>query len=113
MSGLRGGRHDDAWKERATRARALRTTCTGCGRKGLALIEVGNPAKAKRGLQLVPAKCECGGTGMSLKLIARQLGTGISTVGTYLRDPDRAESRARKVLAKGTCDDCGGPTSNR
>jgi transposase len=49
--------------------------------------------------------------GAMLKEIAGELGAAISTVGAWLTDPDGLRLAERKDTYRGTCQDCGAPTS--
>jgi hypothetical protein len=49
--------------------------------------------------------------GLTTAEVAAELGLGHSTVRNYLWDPDGSKDRARKDSYRGTCEDCGKPTT--
>jgi IS30 family transposase len=50
-------------------------------------------------------------SGLKLREIGEQMGAAVSTVDGWLNDSDGSRLRARKASYRGTCEDCGGPTS--
>jgi hypothetical protein len=49
--------------------------------------------------------------GLTLRAIAGLMGGSPRTVGDWLNDPDGSRMKARKERYRGTCVDCGGPTT--
>jgi hypothetical protein len=52
-------------------------------------------------------------SGMSRAQIATELGVAVSTVASYLTDPDGADERRRKARGRGRCVVCGAPAKGR
>lgn len=54
---------------------------------------------------------ELRGGGLLLREIAERMGVAVSTVGSWLTDPDGSRLRARKDGYRGVCEVCGAPTT--
>lgn len=48
--------------------------------------------------------------GLKLREIAERMGAPISTVDSWVNDPDLSKHRARRYKYGGTCEECGAPT---
>jgi hypothetical protein len=92
-------------------------------KRGSARRQIPQPAPGGRGMRTVAAVAtstreqkvavaqRLRAQGLTMREVGELLGASPWTVGDWLNDPDGSRTRARKERYRGTCIDCGGPTT--